>query len=96
MLQDVVLIVLNMMLSLERNEPIPWATVLLKWHHFREMQIPVEPKMKSRTTKSDPYSQWYSRKLGRNWPLISKEISVAKYCLFLWESQSNCVFEVYN
>lgn len=62
-LQDVVLVVLWAMLSLERNECILQATVGLKWHCCREVQIPAGPRMKAKP-KSDLYSQWYSRKLG--------------------------------
>lgn len=35
------------------------------------------------------------KEAGRNWPLISK-IWVSKCFWFLWESQSNCVSEVYR
>lgn len=95
-LQDVVLVVLWAMLSLERNECILQATVGLKWHCCREVQIPAGPRMKGRSkTKIRSVFSMVFKEAGRNWPLISK-IWVSKCFWFLWESQSNCVSEVYR
>lgn len=92
-LQDVALMALWAMLSLERNGHVLQVTVWLKWHLAGRCKSQLGRGWKAEAKpKSDLYSQWYSRKLGRIWPLISK-IWVAKYFWFLWESQSSCVSE---